>query len=229
MKNKKFLAPLFLILCVGLHAEDLDVNKFSAMQKFYYELGKEKAKNEYYSRGYYAATLKIKKLLQKYASKINRLEAGKYLIESSKMTFPEVYKTRSKSGEYQIHINPPKIEKTFSAEDLFYIPMVSGSEEARLARYSVQQENEMTDDISDSFFVPSMERSTREVSTPREITNQVFLDIKTKSSTVREFLDSYNSDYSSTESGYRVKFKNEAEKKKFCTDLTGETDCYGLI
>jgi len=229
-KTSIFFGTLLLSLNLSAQDSGFEVNKFSSIQKFYYNLGRNRSKQEFYSQGYSDAVRDFKKLLKSYEARIKKLEAGKYLIESGKITYPEVYKTRDSHGGYKIHIEAPVVEREFTAEDLFIVPLVD-SNMARNAKIAYPNEPiEEGNGFSDSFFIPSMSNEVRNnvPKTPKEAVKKVYVDIRYKSSSIKEFLDNYNATYSVSDNGYRVEFNSESEKRKFCTDLTGEASCYGL-
>ena len=232
MKNtiSKGVLAIFLSMVASTNSfsDDMGVNKFTPMQKFYYSLGQEQAKNVYYKKGYQDALHDFKDLLKKYKSKMEKLEAGKYLIETGKITYPEVYKTRSAADGYQLHIEAPVVERSFSAEDLFIVPLEDGNKKGRYIKRSPNS-YESTSEITDGFAIPSLsEENDSAPVVSKDSGRRVYVDIRHKNSNIREFLDDYNSKYSESDSGFRVEFKSEKEKRKFCTDLTGQANCYGL-
>ena len=229
MKTKSTILAIAASCCISLlNAGDFDTNKFTAMQKFYYELGAKQSAKTNYENGYNRALQDFSKMLKKYEDKIRAIEAGKYLIESSKITYPEVYKTRTSDGGYQIHIETPTVEKEFSANDLFIVPLLDGTKQVGSKPKNVQYPSTLSS-ITDGFSIPSMSGKISNTPVkPRNVTNKVFLDIRYKSSKIKEFLDTYGASYATSDAGYKVEFSNEMEKRKFCQDLTGEPNCYGL-
>lgn len=233
-KISRLTALLLSIICVfslSLNADDgFETNKFTAVQKFYYNLGVEKTKKEYYEKGYSRATQDFSKLLSRYEQRIKELEAGKYLINESKITYPQVYKTKTSDGGYQIHIEAPTVEKEFSTDDLFLVPLRERN--VNMVMYDRPKikypDNRKDEAFEDSFTIPSMLQDDEIPTKPEDLTNKVYVDIKFKSSNIKKFLDTYNAKYSTSENGYKVEFNNESQKRDFCIKLTGEATCYDL-
>jgi len=231
IKTTLLLSLLPILFTQNVLADNgFETNKFSPIQQFYYNLGENKSKDKYYRLGYSAAVKDVAILLKEYEAKIKRLEAGKFLIESSKIAYPEVYKTRTRDG-YKIHIDAPVIERAFSADDLFLIPLYEGVATVyKEKKYTYETASNERPLISDGFSIPSM--SQQKISTVptkvKDVKNTIYVDIRHKNSTIKDFLDAYNANYAVSEDGYKVRFNSEAEKRRFCLDLTGEVNCYGL-
>jgi len=212
-------------------------DQMTEMQKFYFDLGKKTGKIAGTNEGYQTALKDFKSLIKKYKKKVKALEAGKYLVQSGKITYPKVYKIRE-GNSYRIEIKPSIVEREFTPEDLFLLPLINGAENDSLGGVSLDSSSAMnsrgrynSSKNPNSFDLPSIE-STKRYKRPNssgKIRGKTTLRIPYKSSSVKKFLEAYGSKYVDTKSGYIVSFSNTREKKKFCKELTGDGTCSDLL
>lgn len=225
------------------------------MQKFYYDLGRKSAKAEYIKKGYKLALGDFKRTISKYKEMVKAQEAGKYLLEEGKITYPRIYKIKE-NGTYRIKIEAPKVERTFSAEDLFLVPLYKkydgfgGSDDTMetvvptIREVSTPTSSSITPPPPattiasaprnpNAFDLPDLNsiagNKTARPKTPGRVQDKTTLYIPYKSSTVEGFLSSYGASYSETSKGYRILFSNEREKKRFCLQLSGDETCQSIV
>lgn len=228
--RKAFLLTLFLGFCaLGVNAAEqkVDVSGSSEMQKFYYNLGKEEAKKQYYLDGYRQAMSDFEVLLRKYKTKIQAYEAGKYLIRESKITYPKVYRIKDAAGAYKIQIDSPSVEKAFDEHDLFMIPL--GMETDNSQQSTKKQEAPEDSGIkpsSDGFSIPARDDVTLNRDSAPEVTRKkATVHIPYRNDGIKAAIDSFNIPYAATKDGYDLFFSTLAEKIDFCMKVTGNAEC----
>jgi len=206
-------------------------DSMTEMQRFYYELGKETGIKEGRVEGYEIALQDFKSLVDSQKEKIEAREAAKYFMEEGKITYPEVYKIR-KNGTYQVKIVSPKVEREFSAEDLYIAPLTKRSEEL----FSSDGESVSLSDRGkgknpNAFDLPPMQSQNMAVrpNTASEIKSDFTLYIPYKSPSIEDYMARVNANHASTENGYVVNFTNNRERMKFCRELTGDETCSKLM
>jgi len=246
---------IFLVLMSPTLGFSAKVKNMTKMQRFYYDLGQKSKKEEFIRVGYKKAVKDFKGMVSKYRKKVAAYEAGKYLIEEGKITYPKVYKIRE-GNSYRIKITTPKVEQKFSAEDLFIVPLMDGKGRVHTSSRSssgvvgrVVKKVHRTTEIDtpdnkpmskskvvkkanpNSFDLPNlntMVRYGKRPSSPGVIKQSLTMDIPYKSTQVANFLSIFGSKYVETKKGYRVSFSNSREKKKFCRELSGDSTCKRL-
>ena len=233
LKNYKYKSVVLAALSAGLLSTSLlaapPVSKdtMSEIQKFYFKLGSKQGHMNGVEEGYNKALMDFKKLLHNYKAKIRALEAGKYLVENGKITYPKVYKIR-KGSSYQIKIKAPVVEREFTSDDLFIIPMLNGkdvqTENMSLFDGEIPGEPKKYSNGMDLPDIESMNRSVRPNSVGN-IRETISVQIPYKSADAKKFLEIFGSNYSETSNGYIVNFSNAREKRKFCKEFTGDNTC----
>lgn len=260
--NQKKIFSLFftfLYLIIGTTSsfgESTAYEDMSEMQRFHFDLGVKFAKRKYMKEGYALAISDFKKSLAKYTNRVKAQQASKYLIEEGKITYPEVYRIRE-GDSFRIKITAPKVEPSFTAEDLFILPLYKHLKNLDSVSYfakddapEIQKPRKTKPSLSKSPTSPTSIHQSHEIvrnpnafglpdlntintkntrlSKPNKIQATNELYIPYKSSTIEGFLNSYGSKYSETRKGYKVFFSNKKERNRFCTALTGDTSCKEL-
>lgn len=211
------------------------------MQKFYYDMGRKSSRGEHVKEGYALALADFRGMLGKYRKKVAAWEASKYLMEDGKMTYPETYKIRE-NGSYKIKVMAPKIEREFSPEDLFLIPLLEGRGASGIGGDSPYGSSSYGDELTsararghsrnpNAFSLPATSGvgKHKRPSSPGAIKSRTTLYIPYKSPSVQNFLEIYNAKYAETKNGYQVRFANKKEKTKFCQELSGDPRCNNLL
>lgn len=161
-QKKIFNLLLFVGICVGstsLFAESKAYEDMSEMQRFHFDLGVKSAKRKYMKEGYALAISDFKKSLAKYSNKVKAQQASKYLIEEGKITYPEVYRIRE-GDSFRIKITAPKVEPSFTAEDLFILPLYKHLKNLDRTSYFTQDdEDEAGDNTKLSHLSPKTQPS----------------------------------------------------------------------
>lgn len=226
---KKYILGAMLLFAASTSfcGEEINTATMSDMQKFYYNLGKSQGKQEYYLDGYRQAMADYQSILLRWKNDIKGYEAGKYLISESKITYPKVYRVKDESGAYRILIESPVVEKEFTEKDLFMIPLVtnrpSQNKEDRSAQIAA---NDATGE-SDGFMIPDRDDVTQAIrdSAPDVMKKRSTVHIPYRNDGIKNAIDSFNIQYTSTKDGYDLYFNNESEKVDFCMKITGNDRC----
>ncbi|RXI43422.1 hypothetical protein CRU99_07765 [Malaciobacter mytili] len=185
-------------------------------EDFYYDRGYEVGYQKGLLKGQEEAFKDAKKILDAYKDRIKAYEIGKYLIESKRLTAPQVYQERnSKNNSIKIVIIPSEIVKELSIDDIFNefkdLPTL----------VTTNQEDKTQTDFNEfnSVYLSKRDSSLKDIpdSASRDIKKTV-LKVE-KSSNAREILNSANVAYVENNSNYEVLFFTEQEKKEFCTQF----------
>jgi len=217
------LIGIGLVYAQGVYAKEKKKasDDISQMQKFYFELGVKSAKAQYYKKGYEDALNDLKELFKQYRQKLEEYEAGKYLIENAKITYPRIF--RVKEGEdYKVVIEKPQVEKKFDENDLFLIPMRNKERERikKLAQEKFVSAFEM--------FPYASERLEKDSPLPMNSyakKDSYVVPVSGKSEELKKFLDTYGYKYAESDNGYKIFFDTKKEKEDFCLKVTGNRNC----
>lgn len=225
--KKIFLTTLVLVSFAFAKGEVQNTSAhMSELKEFYLKMGESKGFKRGEFIGYNKAIRDFKKLVKTYKQKIKALEAGKYFSEEGKITQPKIYKIK-KNGVYSIKIMAPTIEKEFTAEDLFIIPLLNGKgDSSSLEMDSISSKSKIKH-YSNGLDLPDIESINKHVR-PNSIgvvRSTISVRIPFKSSDAKKFLEIFGSKYSETSTGYIVSFSNAQEKNKFCIEFTGDKTC----
>lgn len=225
----KRLAIVFAMTSSMVFAESssVDLAGLNEMQRFYYEQGYQDARAKSYEEGYKRAKDEfVNQILPRYANRIKAYEAGKYLMEEGKITYPKVFRYKGKDG-YSVHIEAPVVEKAFDEKDLYMLPEISISKCETPTAQAVGVPNiDDVDYAQNSFNVPQRDDVTLSRDSAPEVRKEkVVVHLPYKNEGLVQALDSYNISYSSTKDGYDLYFSNDAEKDDFCVKVTGNAKC----
>lgn len=231
--NKVLLAVIAVVIGYPISASadtsaSVDLAGLNEMQRFYYEQGYQDARAKSFDEGYRQAKDEfMNKILPRYAQRVKAFEAGKYLIEDGKITYPKVFRYRDKNG-YSIHIEAPTVEKTFSEKDLYMLPEISMTQcDSKAQQTSLSDVAVAAEGYSQNAFnIPMKDDVTLSRDSAPEVRKEkVVAHIPYKNEGLMQALDSYNINYSSTKDGLDLFFSNESEKNDFCIKVTGNGKC----
>lgn len=219
-------------ICVSMNAAEtsasVDLAGLNEMQRFYYEQGYQDARAKSFDEGYRQAKDEFtNKILPRYAQRVKAFEAGKYLVEEGKITYPKVFRYRDKNG-YSVHIEAPTVEKSFTEKDLYMLPEITMSHcnTADTQQASLDVASSADGYMQNSFDIPAKDDVTLgRDSAPEVRKEKVVVHIPYKNEGLVQALDSYNINYSSTKDGLDLFFSNDSEKNDFCMKVTGNAKC----
>jgi len=204
----------------------VDLAGLNEMQRFYYEQGYQDARAKSFDEGYRQAKDEfINKILPRYSQRVKAFEAGKYLVEEGKITYPKVFRYRDKNG-YSVHIEAPTVEKSFTEKDLYMLPEITMSQ-CNTADSQQASLDAATDTYGQNAFdIPAKDDvALNRDSAPEVRKEKVVVHIPYKNEGLVQALDSYNINYSSTKDGLDLFFSNDSEKNDFCMKVTGNAKC----
>ena len=183
-------------------------------EDFYYDRGFENGYQKGLLKGQQEAFNDAKKILSAYKDRIYAYEIGKYLVESKKLTAPQVYQEVDSQGNIKIVIIPSKIQQELDIEHIFEefknIPTLKSYQREKLTNKK-QDFNELN-----SVYLSNKEQYNEII--PNKVnkdSKRANLRIK-KSSTNRDILNSANVAYVENKNSYEVIFFTKQEKKDFC-------------
>ncbi|MDA3067534.1 hypothetical protein OFO01_07035 [Campylobacter sp. JMF_01 NE2] len=185
------------------------------MQNHYYEKGYKEASKIYYRLGYEAAIKNSIKALEKYKTKIDAYEAGKYYSQSGKLTHPQMY--RVKEGDnYVIRIERPELKERMTYRDILMIPEFNG---------------DLLKDMNFEDEVGTNQINAFNNVTPIQAVNSPIADVRRfevefpKNDTVKAILAKNNKIFVSTPESYKVIFDDKRDYETFCKNVSGDAQC----
>ncbi|MDA3053283.1 hypothetical protein [Campylobacter sp. JMF_03 NE3] len=211
---KKFLLLATLATSSLLFAET-PYQDLTNMQNHYYEKGYKEASKIYYRLGYEAAIKNSIKALEKYKTKIDAYEAGKYYSQSGKLTHPQMY--RVKEGDnYVIRIERPELKERMTYRDILMIPEFNG---------------DLLKDMNFEDEVGTNQINAFNNVTPIQAVNSPIADVRRfevefpKNDTVKAILAKNNKIFVSTPESYKVIFDDKRDYETFCKNVSGDAQC----
>lgn len=229
---KTTIKIFFLFVPMLMFSESSDSNtndEFMQMQKFYYEQGYKEGAKKFYKKGIedYQNHI-IKNILPDYEAKFAAIEATKYLMKESFITFPESYREMTNDGSYKVIITEPKIEKPIRAEELFRMPESRKSDSLNKDLKENTTSESKNTKFKNGLKVIDDTKTNEEVPTSvSSIKKQTSLDInKTKENL--NMIERLNLKYLDSFSGYKVYFDNNTQKADFCFQLSGDSTCSNM-
>lgn len=231
-KQKKIIIAFLITPFLNIFANSTSNDEFMQMQKFYYEQGYKEGAKKFYKKGIEDYQNYIeKKVLPDYEARFMAIEATKYLLKESYITFPESYREVTKDGSYKVVIKEPKIERPIRVEELFRMPEKKGAERVS----QIDKEFEIKTPTNDNN--PSFKNGLKVVDTTKtdeeipdsvsSIKKQTYLDVsKTKENL--NMIEKLNLKYLDSFSGYKIYFENNTQKAEFCYQLTGDSTCSNI-
>ena len=167
---KKILKTISLISILAgtnLFANPVDKNtkNLNGIANFYYKQGYQTGYKQGYEAGYAKALNYAKAKLQEYALKIKAYEAGKYLIATKKITYPQVFYIRNPDNSIKIVIKNSQIAKEISAGDILYVPEINFNNMQNINNtvnpsYTKASNAVSTQDIQNNPEVPKLSKNT---------------------------------------------------------------------
>lgn len=88
-------------------------------EDFFYNKGYDNGYNAGYERGAKEGMKEAKNILKRYANELRAYEVGKYLVQSKKLTYPQVYQQQNSNGTFSLVVTPSRIEKELNIDELF--------------------------------------------------------------------------------------------------------------
>ena len=156
------------LLCLSslLLADNTNFNSknLNSLANFYYKQGYQTGYKEGYEKGYQEALNYAKQKLQEYALKIKAYEAGKYLIKTKKITYPQIFYLRNPDNSIKIIIKNSQIKNEIGADDILYLPKLNLKEYKNIdntvnANYQVSNAVSLKD-IQTNPEVPKLSKNT---------------------------------------------------------------------
>ena len=212
MKNLTIIILTGFIAITSLSAKNIDEPK--AMTGFFYKKGYKIGYTDGYEAGYKAAINDVLKKLSKYETKMKAIEAGKYLLATGQITYPQVYKVSTPQG-YKIVIIPPKVENTLSLNSLITIPFADN-----ICSYLTKNQNKYSNPNAFSLQNQNSIVNTGIVSV-KKINNQTVLHFP-KTQKIFEILQNSNLPFVENANDYTVYFNNIEQERNFCKNVGGE-------
>jgi len=219
-------------------AKDEPLKDLTDMQNFYYEKGYRDASEKFYKAGYEKAIMDLIGRAEKYRSTINAYEAGKYYMQSGKITFPKVYRTRNANGEYVVHIDMPEVKEQLSLEDLFVLPdasvSVPSSTPSIAGSSSTSSAFSMSAGTSPAKKAVNMNTIYSVGSDKDKVVNSPISQMREfgvefpKTQRIKAIFDGNNVKYVETPNQYKAYFKNEGDFRTFCKNTSGDDLCANL-
>lgn len=209
---KKFI--VLLMLSTALFAEN-------EAEQFFYSNGYDRGYDKVFDDGVKQGQKIAKEALKKYADTIKAREIGKYLIESKKLTAPEVWQTKTENG-LNVTIMPSVIEDELDIDAIFEkfgaIPTKSDTDKSGLTQGSSQKPGVGGDDLNSVFLTDRDANSNSLPSKASRGEEMITLNVE-KSYKNKEILNKANLVYSETDDHYQAVFFSRSEKKQFCNDF----------
>ena len=182
-------------------------------EQFFYSNGYEKGYDKGYDDGVKQGIKIAKEALKKYADTIKAREIGKYLIESKKLTAPEVWQTKTENG-LNFTIMPSVIEDELDIDALFE---KFGSIPTKTEEKGLKQK--MSGDELNSVFLTDRDSNSNNLPSKASRNEEMITLNIVKTYDNKKILDKANLVYSETDDVYQAVFFSRAEKKQFCSDF----------
>jgi hypothetical protein len=207
---KKTLLTLIILLTTSLFAGE--------SEDFYYDRGYENGYQKGLLKGQEEAFNDAKKILFAYKNRIHAYELGKYLIQSKRLTSPQVYQEIDSQGNIKIVIIPSKIKKELNIEEIF-------EEFKTIPTLSSYQRNTFASKKSDFNELNSVYLSKKDQISdllPNKVDkNSTKTTLKiNKSSSNQDILNSANVAYVENKNNYEIIFFTRQEKRDFCNQFS---------
>lgn len=125
MKKKLlFLTGLLIGVNAFAYQGNMNTKNLNGIANFYYKQGYQSGYKQGYDAGYAKALKYAEEKLNQYALKIKAYEAGKYLIATKKITYPEVFYLKQ-GNSIKIVIKNSQIANEIGADDILYLPEIN--------------------------------------------------------------------------------------------------------
>lgn len=185
--------------------------KADSTEDFFYQKGYENGLNKGYELGVKQAFDEAKRILEKYKDDMKAYEIGKYLIESKKLTYPQVWQEIDENGLIKFRVTSSKLEKEINIDDLFKkfanIPQKP---------QNLQDTLELSLNEKNSVYLNDRDKNSNTmIQNVSMQSNLKTLNIK-KSSKNLNILKRANVVFSDEDKYYNVLFFTDKEKMDFC-------------
>ena len=215
MNLLKLISLTGIVLSINLFAGEIDKNEkdLGSIANFYYKQGYQAGYKQGYEEGYQKALNYAKEKLKEYALKIKAYEAGKYLIATKKITYPQVFYIKNPDNSIKIVIKNSQIEKEIGADDILYIPNINLSNLKNIndtIKPSYEVSNSVsTQDIQTNPEVPKLSKNTL---------NAYYLYMPNTES-YKNILNKAGLVYAETGNRLKVIFQSKKEAQNFIKDF----------
>lgn len=183
-------------------------------EDFYYDRGYENGYQKGLLKGQEEAFKDAKLILKAYKDKIKAYEIGKYLVESKRLTAPQVYQ-ELENGNMKIVVIPSKIEKELNIEDIFdefgSLPTLAKNKNVQEVEKDFNELNSVYLRENDGKYNDMFDKASRD-------SDKTTLRVR-KTSKNRDVLNSANVAYVENKSNYEVVFFTKQEKRDFCSEF----------
>ncbi|HFU75126.1 MAG TPA: hypothetical protein ENK66_02665 [Arcobacter sp.] len=186
------------------------------IEKFFYNQGVKEGYNEAYAAGYTKAIKDAIMALERYKTLIEAREAGKYLSEENKISYPEVYSVK-KNGGMQIKIHGCKIEKELSISDILKIPVINAEalSDGEFDAYEASADKNDEEKVSNSIEIVKRDRAKSEKPMLPGNETQRARRFYNNTPTVRKALDINNVAYSVDDNKVKALFSSKESADLF--------------
>lgn len=185
----------------------------------------EKLRKDMYDKGYNQAQhdlknqidLKYRKIIEEYREDFLKLELGKFAIKKGYITFPEML-IQNIDGTIIIDSLGCKVQKPLNTNEIIDFYTNSNS---MIRSTDFSKNTTKNNDENNAIWISSNENN--KMKTLNEVKNEVSLYLP-KNYRTQEILKIYNLDFNTEDETYIVNFKNDKEKKEFCsiTEICGK-------
>ena len=197
-------------------AKTIKNNVPSSMGNFFYQKGYKEGYENGYQRGYQQAINDVLKRLSKYKAKMEAIEAGKYLLATGQITYPQVYKVSLPDGGYKIVIIPPKVEDKLSLDSLIEIPNANN-----ICNNIYNNNNNNDESYNGAFSLNNQDNLVQNgIKSVKSINNQTTLHFP-KTQKVFDILLKSGIPFVENADSYTVYFQNAKQKDYFCKNIGG--------
>jgi len=199
---KKLL--LTIILVSGLFAGN-------TTEDFFYQNGYEQGVRDGFNKGVNEAFKEAKKIIKAYKDEIKAYEIGKYLVKKRYLTAPKIYQVIDKDNDIRLRIEPSKVIKELSIEDIF----------AKFGNIPTLRENDLlsdkTQDINEVNSVNIANRDeVKNLPGVANKNNKIITISLERNSKNENILKKANVVYSLDKNRLKAMFFSRAEKNHFC-------------
>ncbi len=188
-------------------------------EEFFYQRGYNNGYNSGYDEGVKRGVEIAKETLKRYKANIEAYEVGKYLIESKRLTYPQVWQELNDNG-VKLVVTPSKIEKELNIDALFdefgrNIPIKASAETT--AKIDASEESDKGDAANSVYL---SDRDSNANALPDHANRSMITLAVAKNYKSREVLDKANIVYADRGNDYEAVFFTQEEKNEFCKQNT---------
>jgi len=184
-------------------------------EQFFYERGFENGYKAGYERGVKEGIKIAKQVLLRWRDSIRAYEAGKYLVRSKALTYPQVWQTRDENG-VRLVVTPAKIENEVDIDGLFK----RFGYNLPTAPSDLQIEKALNENKEALNSVRLIERDNPSaLPAPANKDAQITTMRVKKTYKNRKILDKANVVYQDDGDSYTVMFFSATEKRDFCSNF----------